>query len=96
MRQRLYTHSIGQWRKYATQLSLIRDEWMKYYPYLKENNILPYESEINWEMKSDFDYDRYSQLFSSSSEESKDESISEKKIKKSNQRKTKTLDSDEL
>lgn len=94
MRQRLYTHSIGQWRKYATQLSLIRDEWMKYYPYLKENNILPYESEINWEMKFDFDYDSYAQLFSSSSEETT--SISEKKMKKRNQRKTKAPDSDEL
>ena len=59
IRQKLYSSSIGQWRKYAKYLEPMKREFLGQLPYLKKKKALVFDDVVNWEMKEDFDYETY-------------------------------------
>jgi hypothetical protein len=56
VRQKLYTDSIGGWRKYAKQLGPLIKRFRKHIPRLRKAGVLPYAEEVNWGMDVDFPY----------------------------------------
>lgn len=57
VRQRLYSHSIGGWRKYESFLAPIKEEFLQFLPYLRSLGALPFAETMNWNMSADFPYD---------------------------------------
>lgn len=57
VRQNIYKHSVGSWRRYAQQLQPMIDELNKYLPKLRKNKALPFASTMNWKLDPNFDYD---------------------------------------
>jgi tetratricopeptide (TPR) repeat protein len=56
VKQQLYSHSIGNWRRYAAELQPMIEEFQKYLPYLESIGALPFRNQINWDMRIDFPY----------------------------------------
>eukprot|EP01033_Poteriospumella_lacustris_P010063 gene10063-7190_t len=57
VKQSLYSHSIGNWRRYAKELAPMIAEFQKYVPYLDAIGALPFRYQVNWEMRYDFPYE---------------------------------------
>lgn len=66
VRQNIYKHSVGSWRRYSKQLQPMIDELDKYMPRLIKNKALPFMDKINWKLDVNFPYDEDSSSSSSS------------------------------
>jgi len=56
VKQKLYTHSMGSWTRYKTQLEPMSAELRKFLPGLRKLGALPFPDKMNWDLDPNFDY----------------------------------------
>lgn len=57
VRQGIYSHAIGGWRRHAGGMEVIKEAYTKRLPHLASVGVLPYGDRMNWEGDAAFDYE---------------------------------------